>query len=115
MGTAVVTGASSGIGSEFARELAARGHDVVLVARRAGRLVELAEELPGRAEVLKADLADAADLRKVAARVAGDDVDLLVNNAGISGYGPFIEQHEDVLRNVMELNEVAPTALTRAA
>jgi short-subunit dehydrogenase len=115
MGTAVVTGASSGIGAEYARELAARGHDLVLVARRADRLTDLADEVPTRAEVLQADLADAGDLTEVAARVAADDVDLLVNNAGMSGYGPFVEQHQDVLRRVMELNEVAPTALTRAA
>ena len=115
MGTVVVTGASSGIGAQYARELSERGHDVVLVARRASRLQELARELPTGAEVLQADLADGADVARVAERLAADDVDMLVNNAGVSGYGPFVEQHEDVLRNVMELNEVAPTALTRAA
>lgn len=115
MGTAVVTGASSGIGAEYARELAQRGHDVVLVARRAERLESLARELPTNTEVMQADLAEAGDLARVAARLARDDVELLVNNAGVSGYGPFVEQHEDVLRNVMELNEVAPTALARAA
>jgi short-subunit dehydrogenase len=114
MGTAVVTGASSGIGEAYARQLSARGHALVLVARRAERLRALASGLGG-AEVLQADLSERTELEEVCERLTRDDIELLVNNAGVSGYGPFTEQHPEVLREVMELNEVAPTMLTRAA
>src|SRR3954467_7865064 len=84
--TAVVTGASSGIGEEIARELARRGHGVTLVARRADKLSALAEELGAtgvRAEVLAADLADRAVRADLLVRVEalGLTADILVNNA----------------------------------
>lgn len=88
---ALVTGASAGLGAEFARQLAARGHAVVAVARRRDRLEQLAEELGGghgvRVEVIAADLADVHAPRMIAAKVAelGLDVDYLVNNAGAAG------------------------------
>src|SRR4051794_34052153 len=88
--TAVVTGASSGIGAVYARQLAKRGWNLVLVARRAQRLEDLAAELSEvEVETVTADLAKQEDLDRVAERVAKDDVALLVNNAGINGYGPF--------------------------
>jgi short-subunit dehydrogenase len=118
-GTAVVTGASSGIGASYARRLAARGHDLVLVARRAQRLEQLADELDragaGAVEFLTADLADAAGREPVLDRLSREDVTLLVNNAGISGYGPFEEADPAVLGQVLELNVTAPTLLARAA
>jgi hypothetical protein len=118
-GTGVVTGASSGIGEQYARALAARGHDLVLVARRRERLTALADELREghdvAVEVLVADLANRADIDSVGRRVAADDVVLLVNNAGLSGYGPTSEADPDVLAQVVELNALAPTLLTRAA
>ena len=88
---ALVTGASSGIGEEFARALSGRGYELVLVARREERLRELADELPGDAHVLACDLA--ADAASLPARVEGLglSVDLLVNNAGFGAYGPFLE------------------------
>src|SRR4051794_37256566 len=115
MGTAIVTGASAGIGAVFARRLAERGHDLVLVARRTERLDDLARELGVRVEALGADLARPDDLARVAERAAADDVDLLVNNAGINGYGPFAEIDPAVLTGVLAVNVTAPAVLARAA
>ena len=95
--TCLVTGASSGIGAEFARQLAARGHGVTLVARREDRLRQLADHLSAaheiRAEVVAADLSD-ADARTQLIDTVGErglTVDVLVNNAGFSTTGPVAE------------------------
>ncbi|KAF4410869.1 SDR family NAD(P)-dependent oxidoreductase [Streptomyces lycii] len=119
-GTAVVTGASSGIGAEYARRLAGGGgRDVVLVARRADRLGALARELRERhgrrVETLTADLSDPGDLARVTERVAAEDVAMLVNSAGINGYGPFAGADPELLAKVVAVNVTALTALTRAA
>jgi len=93
--TALITGASGGIGAEIARELARRGHGVVLVARRKSRLETLAKELSGeygiRAETIAADLAKPASRSRISGRITelGLEVDILVNNAGFATGGPF--------------------------
>src|SRR4051794_36499184 len=117
-GTALVTGASSGIGAHYARHLAADGYDLVLVARRAHRLEQLAEELREECgvsvEPLVADLARPEERAAVVDRLGRDDVSLLVNNAGINGYGPFDEADPLVLAHGRELKGTPPTRLTRA-
>ncbi len=92
--TAVVTGASSGIGADIARELARRGHGVTLVARREDRLKALADELAGahrvRTEVIAVDLTDADSRAELPAQLDGRGLtpDILVNNAGFTTMGP---------------------------
>lgn len=99
--TALVTGASSGIGEQFARQLSERGHDLVLVARRRDRLEQLAGELPTSAHVLACDLAtEAAELRSRVGAL-GVEVGLLVNNAGFGTSGRFLEQ--DAAREAEEV------------
>jgi short-subunit dehydrogenase len=92
---ALVTGASSGIGEQFARQLAQRGHRVAIVARREARLTELANELGGTDKVIPiaADLTETADRDRLAKRIEelGAEVDVLVNNAGFGIYKPFGE------------------------
>ena len=110
--TAVVTGASSGIGAEIARELVRRGHGVTLVARRADKLAELAEELRGtgvRAEVLAADLSDRAVRAGLLSRITelGLVPDILVNNAGLSTLGPVAASDPEAEMNMIEVDVVA--------
>ncbi len=118
-GTAVVTGASAGIGACYARRLAARGHDLVLVARRTERLARLAAELHDRhdveVETLGADLGEDRGVTAVAERLAADDIAMLVNNAGINGYAPLTDADPTVLASVVRVNALAPVLLTRAA
>ena len=104
--TALVTGASAGIGRELAKGLAARGHGVTLVARRPERLEELARQLSGEhgvsAEAVPADLSDAGERARLADAVAerGLAVEILVNNAGFGIYGPFPAEIERELEQV---------------
>jgi len=115
--TALVTGASAGIGREFARQLAGRGHDLVLVARDEARLDALGKELAEAngcdAEVLAADLTVAADLARVEARAGA--VDVLVNNAGFGTFGRFDTLDVDAETREVQLNVVALVRLTHAA
>ncbi len=109
--TALITGASSGIGEEFARQLSERGYETILVARRKDRMEKLASELQTKAEVIECDLGkDAASLPgKVKA-----DVDLLINNAGFGLRGRFWETDAERLAEMVRLNCEAVVVLTRA-
>ncbi len=112
--TALVTGASSGIGESMARQLAAAGVRVVAVARRVDRLEALEAEMPsGTIEVLAADLTKEKQLATVADR--GRDVDLLVNNAGFGTSGRFADSDPKRVRREIQLNVLALVSLTRAA
>lgn len=116
--TALVTGASSGIGESFARLLAARGTDLVIVARRAELLDGLARELVERyrvaVEVLAADLTDPGQRAEVEGRLRAEPVELLVNNAGYGAFGAFAELPLDDHLAQIELNVAALVRLTHA-
>jgi len=116
----LITGASSGIGAEFARQLAARGGRLILVARRVEKLEEVARSLEGAAnvqvEVLPADLIDEAGLSKVEARIAAEaNLDLLINNAGFGTLGMFYEADPESQSRMHKLHVLATMRLTRAA
>ena len=112
--TALITGASSGIGEHFARQLAGRGHDLVLVARRTDRLEALAAELPTQTRVVACDLANEATSLPAKVAELGADVDLLVNNAGFGTHGRFWEIDEGRDAEMVRLNCEAVVVLTRA-
>jgi short-subunit dehydrogenase len=107
---ALVTGASSGIGEAFARQLVAEGTKVVAVARREERL----RSLPGDVEVLVADLSTEAGIAAVETRLARGDIDLLVNNAAFGTSGPLCAIDPDRVEHEVMLDVVALTRLTRA-
>jgi len=116
----LVTGASSGIGAMYADRFAARGHDLVLVARNAERLDRVGDRLRTvhgvGAELVQADLANAEALNRVADRIAVDEqIGILVNNAGIAVSGTFAEQAQDDLAQLVAINVGAVTLLAQAA
>lgn len=121
MSTALVTGATAGIGLEFARQLAARGDDLVLVARDTARLESVAADLRTSyrvgVEVLPADLTDAAQLATVEARLAdrARPVDLVVNNAGFGLKERFLDNPVDVEQAQQDVLVRAVLRLTHAA
>jgi short-subunit dehydrogenase len=118
-GTALITGASTGIGAVYADRLAKRGHNLVLVARDGARMEALAERLRGETgvtiEVLPADLTADADIAKVEQRLASDDIGLLINNAGMSLNGGILDNDAAKLTQIITLNITAPTRLASAA
>ena len=117
--TALVTGASSGIGAEFSRQIAARGYDLVLVARREARLAALGKELAARHgvthEVLVADLSTEQGIAAVEARLRRGDVHLLVNNAGFSIDKAFAEADLAGQSAMLAVHVTATMRLTHAA
>lgn len=115
---ALVTGASSGIGREYARELARHGLNVVLVARRQSLLDELADELRDaygvRARVIVADLSTPTAVARIVRATADLSIGILVNNAGAAQYGSFFKDSADYHAGVLNVNVVSPVALARA-
>jgi short-subunit dehydrogenase len=114
----LLTGASSGIGRELARTLAARGARLLLTARRADLLQAVADECAhegGAVEFLSGDVTDAAHRAALTARTAElwGGLDVLINNAGVSAHGRFADSDEATLRQVMEVNFFAAAELTR--
>ena len=118
--TALITGASSGIGATFARQLAAKGYNLFLVARRRDRLASVANELQKAhsvsVETLLADLANLSDIEKVERRISKiENLSTLINNAGFGVSGNFAETDPDKQIDMMNVHIVASVRLCRAA
>ena len=118
MSTALITGASNGIGLELAKRLAADGHDVILVARSVDKLQALADELGGRhgirAEVIGQDLGYEGAAQELVDKLGDRRVDMLINNAGFGEFGTFIEADIKRLNQMIQLNVATLTALAHA-
>lgn len=119
-GTALITGASSGIGAVYADRLARRGYDLILAARDETRLNALAEKLRAETgvkfDVAKADLTSRDDVRALEARIAAEpNLTLLINNAGAALFQPFGSGPSDGFDELIQLNAVSVTRLANAA
>lgn len=119
-GTALITGASSGIGAIYADRLARRGYDLILVARNRERLNALAKRITNETyqtvEVLEADLNQSQSLERVEEKLRSDlSISLLVNNAGIGTHTPLLSSKIEHMLDMIALNVTAPTRLTYAA
>jgi len=117
---ALITGASSGIGCEFARQLAGRARSMILVARRDERLIELADQLQREhpkllVHIRKVDLADLGQLRAFFEWLDREnlEVDVLINNAGLGDSGPFAQSDRDRNKEMMLVNVATLTLVTR--
>jgi short-subunit dehydrogenase len=117
--TALITGATAGIGASYAKQLAAKGADLVLVARDVTRLEGLANELKANhninVEILQADLSDRGQLDKVCERVAQNDIDLVVNNAGFGIKQPFVGGTIEAEQNLLDVLVTAVMRITHSA
>ena len=115
---ALVTGASQGIGMAIARDLAKLGHNLILVARRADILAQLADELERKhsiiAEVYPCDLADTDQLHKLIDDIRDRNINIIINSAGIASFGPFINQDWNYETTQFALNATAVFELTHA-
>ncbi len=119
-GVALITGASSGIGAEFAKQLAAQGFDLILIARRRELLDRQASTLHAQhginTEVIAADLSRRSEVELVARRISTiDRLDILINNAGFGRTNPFAETDLQSQLDMIEVHNAAPTILTRNA
>lgn len=118
---ALITGASAGLGEEYARQLAEAGTDLILVARRRERLEALAAELSSakfgvKVEIFPADLSRDEDIQRLAEKIRQTpDLDLLINNAGFGGKEKFYQDENGEAERMIKVHVVAPTVLTKAA
>jgi short-subunit dehydrogenase len=119
-GTALITGASTGIGAVYADRLAKRGYDLILVARSKDKLDEVGKQIQSstgrKTETLQADLTVAADVRRIADRLLSDNaITAFVNNAGIASAGKLLDSDADYLDQIVQINVTAFTRLAVAA
>ncbi len=117
--TAVITGASSGLGESFARQLANDGYNLILIARRRQKLENIAQELISRhniaVTVIAADLVDTNDIAQLTSQLAAmDDIVMLINNAGFGSRGDFVDVSARSHREMIDLHVTATAVLTRA-
>lgn len=113
MATAVITGASSGIGREMAIILSEQGYDLILVARRTEKLLEVSKELKTPAEIMTIDLSKEENCYSLYERCKGKDVEILVNNAGFGNFGRFFETELSKDMEMVDLNVKALHILTK--
>jgi len=119
VGAALITGASSGIGTTFARKLASQGFNLILVARRRERLEVLSNELSKqhgiKVDIIKADLSELEDIEKVSVNIKDrDDVEILINNAGFGTRGYFDLIPLEPQKDMIFVHDIAPVYLCRA-
>lgn len=110
---ALITGASSGIGKEFAITLSKMGYDLILVARRKHKLEELKEELNTNIEVIQLDISSTYNCMKLYNKVKDDDIDILINNAGFGLFGEFKDTSLDKELDLIDLNIKTVHTLTK--
>ncbi len=113
MPTAIVTGASSGIGREMAIILSRQGYDIILVARRGDKLLEVSKELTNPAEIITIDLSKEENCYSLYERCKGKDVEILVNNAGFGNFGEFYKLDLSKDMEMVDLNVKALHILTK--
>lgn len=112
-GYAVITGASSGIGAEFAKRLAKEGYSLVLVARRKERLEKLAQELDTECMIITADLSDVNECRQIMQEIDDKSIDIFINNAGFGYCGDTLSIDTEIELNMIDLNVKATHLLTK--
>lgn len=110
---ALITGASSGIGRDMARVLAEMEVDLILVARRGDRLRELQAELPCSVQIIVADVSDETICKAIYERVKGEDINILINNAGLGDFGNFDETSLEKDLKILDTNIRAVHILTK--
>lgn len=104
---AVVTGASSGIGVEFAKKLSSMGYNLILIARREDRLKKISSKLPTKTKIITADLSDREECIRVYKELEPENIDIFINNAGFGDCGPFISTNLDKDLNMIDVNITA--------
>ncbi len=110
---AIVTGASSGIGKDIAKQLIKRGYKVIAVAREEQKLKELQKELGNQVEILSMDLANEENCMQLYEKYKEDDIDIVVNNAGFGDFGEFVDTNLEKELNMIKTNIVAVHILTK--